>query len=139
MSGDLATVQAKPLLTRARALNIAFRTMHLGLAGVLVGGHVFDVPRERLLSWLYLTIASGAVLVVLEAWPSGRWLHEGRGLMTLTKLLLLALVPWCWPYRVWLLAAIVILGSVGSHMPARFRYYSLLYGHPEPPATNCLR
>lgn len=119
--------QGKPPLSPARALNIACRTAHLGVAGVLVGGHVFGVARERLLFWLLATIVTGAVMVVLEAWPGFRWFHEGRGLMTLAKLALLALIPWFWPYRAWLLAAVIVLASVGSHMPARFRYYSLLY------------
>jgi hypothetical protein len=120
-------IQRRPGLTLARGLNIGFRTAHLGTGGVLVGGHVFDVAPERLLIWLYITIATGAALVLLEAWPRWRWLHEGRGVMTLAKLLLLVLIPWLWPYRAWLLAAVIVLASVGSHMPARFRYYSLLY------------
>ena len=119
--------QQRPPLTLPRALNIGFRTVHLGVGGVLIGGHVFDIAPERLLVWLYLTIVTGAVLVVLEARPRWRWLHENRGVMTIAKLLLLLLIPWLWPYRAWLLAAVIVLASVGSHMPARFRYYSLLY------------
>jgi hypothetical protein len=118
----------KPPITLGRALNIAWRTAHIGFASVLVGGHVFDVEREQLHWWLYLTIASGAVLIVLEAHPRWRWLHEGRGLLTILKLLLLCLVPWLWTYRSWLLAGVIVLASVGSHMPARFRYHSFWYG-----------
>lgn len=118
----------KPLITWRRALNIAWRTVHIGVAGVLVGGHVFDVAPERLHLWLYMTIASGVVLVVLEAHPRWRWLHEGRGVLTILKLLLLTLVPWLWAYRGWLLAAVIVLASVGSHMPARPRYRSLWSG-----------
>jgi uncharacterized membrane protein len=118
----------KPFITWRRALNIAWRTAHIGVAGVLVGGHVFDVDRNRLHLWLYLTIVSGAVLIVLEAYPRWRWLHEGRGVLTILKLLLLSLVPWLWAYRAWLLAAVIVLASVGSHMPARFRYRSLWSG-----------
>ena len=30
-----------------RALNIAFRTAHIGVTGVLCGGHVFAIPPEQ--------------------------------------------------------------------------------------------
>ena len=48
--------------------------------------------------------------------------------------------PRLWPYRVAILAAVIILASVGSHMPARFRYYSILHGrmlegHKPPPGS----
>ena len=46
------------------------------------------------------------------------------------KLALLVLIPWLWEYRVAILAVVIVLASVGSHMPARFRYYSWLEGHP---------
>jgi hypothetical protein len=127
----------KPLITWRRALNIAWRTVHIGVASVLVGGHVFDVAPDRLHLWLYLTIASGAVLIVLEAHPRWRWLHEGRGVLTILKLLLLSLVPWLWAYRGWLLAVVIVLASVGSHMPARLRYLSLWSGRmPDESESN---
>ena len=118
-------------LSAGRLANIAARTAHIGVTSVLVGGHVFNVPRPQLLPWLYATILTGVVLVFLEAFPRWRWWHEGRAAMVLVKLGLMALIPWCWDQRVWLLAAIIVLASVGSHMPARFRYYSWIEGHPD--------
>jgi hypothetical protein len=115
-------------LIGARGWNITFRTAHIAVTGVLVGGHVFDVPAERLLGWLYAAILTGAVLVLLEAFPHTRWLYQGRGVMVLVKLGLLCLIPFMWRYRVPILVCVIVLGSVGSHMPARFRYYSLLHG-----------
>jgi hypothetical protein len=118
-------------LSAGRLANVAARTVHLGVTSVLVGGHVFDVSRPRLVPWLYATIATGVVLVFLEAFPRWRWWHEGRGALVLVKLGLMALIPWCWDQRAWLLAAIILLASVGSHMPARFRYYSWIEGQPD--------
>ena len=46
----------------------------------------------------------------------------------MAKLVLVAAVPWFWDYRLPILLVVVALASVGSHMPARFRYYSVLYG-----------
>lgn len=111
-----------------RAVNIALRTAHLGVAGVLCGGHVFDIPAESLKIWLVWTIVTGGLLALVEASSRLHWLYQGRGLFVLTKLALLCLIPWLWPYRVGILAVVIVLAGVGSHMPARFRYYSVLHG-----------
>lgn len=108
-----------------RAWNIALRTAHIGAAGALFGGHVFGIEAERLLPWLGLTILTGAMLAAVEAYPSWRWLYEARAVMILTKGLLLLLVPWLWSCRIPMLLAIIVIGSVGSHMPKRLRHYSL--------------
>ena len=47
--------------------------------------------------------------------------------MTMGKVLLMGSVPLAWDYRLPILLAVVVIGSVGSHMPARLRYYSVLY------------
>jgi hypothetical protein len=70
---------------------------------------------------------TGAALVVLEGFSHGRWMYEGRGVAVLLKLVLLCMIPWLWQYRVAVLATVVVIASVGSHMPARFRYYSLVH------------
>jgi hypothetical protein len=110
-----------------RAWNIGIRTAHIAITSTLLGGHVFDVAAARLVPFLWAAIASGAVLLALEANWGVRWLHQGRGLMVLAKLALLCAVPFAWSHRVPLLMAVVVLASVGSHMPSRFRYYSVLY------------
>jgi hypothetical protein len=107
--------------------NIGIRTMHIIVAAALFGGHVFDVPRAQLHVWLYLTIATGAVLIVLEAYPHIAWCHEARGIMTLAKLALLIAIPWLWDYRAAILVMVIILASVGSHMPRVWRHFSLVH------------
>ncbi len=110
-----------------RALNIALRTAHIGAMGVLLGGHAFDVTPERLHASLWLTIGTGVALAAIEAGPRLLWFHQGRGLMTLAKLALLCAVPLAWDYRLPILLAVLVLASVGSHMSARYRYYSVVY------------
>ena len=110
-----------------RVLNIGFRTAHLGAMGVLLGGHAFDLAPERLTVSLWLTVGTGLALATVESGRRLLWLHQGRGLMTMVKLALLCLVPLAWDYRLPILLAVVVLASVGSHMPARFRYYSVLH------------
>lgn len=131
-------------LPHARTWNIAWRTAHLAATGTLLGGHVFDVPEGRLRTVLGLAIATGTGLLAVEAYPSARWLYQGRGLLVLLKLALLCLVPWYWPWRVPILLLVLVLASVGSHMPRRFRYHSLVHrrvleedcGRLDPPAGS---
>jgi hypothetical protein len=110
-----------------RALNIALRTAHIGSMGVLLGGHAFDVAPERLKMSLWLTIGTGVGLAAIEAGARLLWFHQGRGLMTMAKLALICAVPLAWDYRLPLLLAVIVVASVGSHMPGRYRHYSVVY------------
>jgi len=113
-----------------RVLNIALRTAHIGVTSVLFGGHVFEASKAQLLPWLYLTIATGGILAAIEAFPRWRWFYQGRGVTVIGKLLLLCLIliPHLWTYRVAILVVVIVIASVGSHMPARYRYYSFVHG-----------
>ena len=118
------------LLSNGRAWNITLRTAHIAAAGILLGGHAFDVPAPRLLLSLWCCIGTGVVLGALEAGPRLVWFHQGRGLLTLAKLGLLCAVPFLWDHwhlRLTVMLVVVAIASVGSHMPARFRYYSVIY------------
>lgn len=116
-----------PFWPRARYWNIAIRTAHIVVAGALFGGHVFDVAPERLHMWLYATLATGGVLMALEAYPHLSWCYEVRGLLVLGKMLLLCSIPWLWDYRVPILVFVLVIASVGTHMPRRFRHFSLVH------------
>jgi len=109
-----------------RTLNIALRTVHIASMGTLLGGHAFDVATQRLQASLWLTLGSGAVLAMVESGFRPLWLHQGRGVLTLFKLVLLLGVLVAWNHRLFILLAVVVVASVGSHMPSRFRYYSVL-------------
>jgi hypothetical protein len=111
-----------------RWINIALRTAHLMTSSILLGGHVFDVSADRLLLLLYLTIASGVCLVLLELYTSCRWIYLGKGAMVILKIVLLIAAGVWWDQRVVFLLLVVLIGSVSSHMPARFRYYSFIHG-----------
>ncbi len=110
-----------------RALNIAMRTAHIGAMGVLLGGHAFDVSPERLIVILWLTIGTGVVMVAIESGGRLLWFHQARGVMTIAKLALICAVPLAWDYRLPILLAVIVLGSVASHMPGRYRHYSVVY------------
>ena len=110
-----------------REVNIVLRTAHLMTSGILLGGHVFDVSAHRLILFLYLTIASGISLILLELFSSCRWIYLAKGVIVMVKVALVIAVGIWWDHRVFFLLLVVVIGSIGSHMPARFRYFSFLH------------
>lgn len=113
-------------LPYGRWWNIAARTIHLAATGALLGGHVFDVDANRLWPFLGVAIISGAVLVAIELYPGGDWLHQGCAVAVYTKLGILLLVPLFWDARVALLLVVLAIASVGAHAPRTLRHYSVL-------------
>jgi len=119
--------QARPSGTM-RWLGIAARTGHIGVAAVLFGGALLLVPFARLTLWHHLTILSGCLLLVLEWLHDSRWLHRGKGLLALLHLGLCLLIHLTPALTVPLLWLILISGCIGSHMPRRFRHWSIVQG-----------
>lgn len=114
-------------LPYARAWNVGARTVHLAATGTLLGGHVFGVAADTLLAWLWVAMASGAVILAVELYTSFDWLAQVGGLAVVLKLALLCVIPFAWSARVPILFVVVVIAGVGAHMPGRFRHYSLLY------------
>ena len=111
-----------------RGISIAFRTLHLLGSSLLVGGHAFGAEPQRLIGLLYLTVGSGLGLMVLELYRSCDWVYQGMGLLVIVKTAITVLAGVWWEQRVPLLCVVIVLGSVGSHMPADYRHYSLWHG-----------
>jgi hypothetical protein len=124
-----------------RGISIGFRTLHLVGSSVLVGGHAFDAEPQRLFPFLLLTAASGAGLIALELYRSCDWAYQGMGVLVIVKTAITVLAGLWWEQRVPLLVIVVALGSIGSHMPARLRHFSVLHGRvlDEPPAKRPTR
>ena len=119
-----------------RALRIALRTVHILGFSVLFGGHWFNLPRETLTPWLYWTIFSGAGLMGLDLRAGFDWLWQLAGSMTAAKLVLLCLIPFFWEQRLVLLILVLVIGSVGSHMPGPLRHLPLFPVRKSPPVTK---
>jgi hypothetical protein len=115
-----------PAVSASRAWNIALRTAHIGVTGMLLGGHFFGIAAGRLLPLLYMAILTGAALGIAEIYPNWRSAFEVRSLVIAAKVLILCLVPLLWTYRLAILMVVMVMASAGSHMPRRFRHYSVL-------------
>jgi hypothetical protein len=123
----LLSIEPKPL-PGARALRTTLRTVHVLAFATLYGGHVYNLPPDRLLWALVATVATGAVFLAFEIYSAPVYLVEMRGLATVVKLVLVAAVAVFWEARVALLSIAIVIGVVASHMPGRYRYFSLLHG-----------
>ncbi|MDD2338307.1 MAG: hypothetical protein PHD01_17255 [Geobacteraceae bacterium] len=110
-----------------RVLDILLRTGHVGFAGILLGGFIFEVPNDLHL-WHYLTIFTGLGLLLLELRHSLGWPHQVRGLVGIVHIGLPGLVH-LFPAMVipftWMTLA---TGGIVSHMPRKLRYWSILNG-----------
>lgn len=110
-----------------RVLDILLRTGHVGVAGILLGGFIFQVPLFDLQIWHNLTILTGLGLLLLELRHSLNWPHQVRGLIGIVHIGLPGLVhlfpamviPFTW--------ATLATGGIGSHMPRKFRHWSIFY------------
>jgi len=112
------------------AVRLLLRTVHLGAMAVLVGGHFFDTFQEELYWPLLVTIASGVLMLALRVYGSLGWLFRVRGVLSVGKTALLLLVPVYWDQRIWVLMAVLVLGSISAHLPKRIGCFSLLTGAP---------
>lgn len=109
-------------------LNICTRTLHIAVAGTVFGGVMLQAHHDRLAAWHYLTIASGGILLFLEWWHDPNWPHRGKGLLVHLHILMGLLVHIAPGLAIFLLWGVVISGGIGSHMPRRYRHWSILHG-----------
>lgn len=65
--------------------------------------------------------------MVADLHASAAVLVEVRGIAVLIKLVLLALVPVFWDARITLMVTSLVIGSIVSHMPKRYRHKALLF------------
>ena len=119
-----------------RWLGILVRTGHIGVASVFFGGCALQVPFVQLALWHHLTIATGSGLLILEWHHDPRWPHRGKGLLAILHACLGGFIHF-WPDSTApLLWGILITGGIGSHMPRRFRHWSILLGQEKKEETG---
>jgi hypothetical protein len=94
------------------------------------------VDTARLLPALFAVLLTGGLLLGFEVWQSRIWLVQVRGVATFLKLGLMAGCRLAPDLTVVLLTLALVIGSVSSHMPSRWRYYSVLHGRVAGPTER---
>lgn len=121
-------LHSRPPIPGYRFWNSLFRALHiLSVCGV-VGGHIFSQPEAAILPWLYGTILTGVVLLLLNLYQFNYAVFELSNYIIYFKLILLSLVPVFWSVRLELLIFILIISVVFSHMPKHFRHRRFIPG-----------
>ena len=110
-------------LTALRVYKLLARTVHLIAIAGLVGGHMFGAPLASLRLLLYLSIVTGLAMCALEAYPNRRFFYEGWALLLWLKLVVLMLVPVFWNVSTPILIVVLVIASIGSHMPRALRHW----------------
>ncbi len=105
-----------------RTARTILRTLHILTMGTLLGGHIFSQPVAVLEPWLWGAVLSGLLLLATDMHASMSVFYQMHGLVVIIKVGLLLLVPLFWDYRVAILILVLVIGSVSSHMPGRFRH-----------------
>ncbi len=105
-----------------RMTRTLLRAVHVLCGGVLLGGYVFAVTGSALSMWWYATVVSGGLLFATDLHASCAVLIEVRGLVVVAKLALLLMLPATGELATWLLAAVLLIGAVSSHLPGRYRH-----------------
>jgi hypothetical protein len=111
----------------SKVLDLILRSCHIGTSGVLLGGFVWAVPYTRLSTWHHLTIATGSALIIFNICKCRHWPYQGRGLMAALHVGLLWFVHVRPEIMMPILATVLTVGVVGSHMPAFLRHWSLVH------------
>jgi hypothetical protein len=88
----------------------------------LAGGAWAGAPETGLRGAALATALSGAALLLSEASHSRHWIYQGRGLAALAHLAASLLALRWGPVA---LAAALVIGAVGSHLPKALRCWSL--------------
>lgn len=112
-------------ITARRSVEIALRTAHVGAMALLVGGRHLGATSASLRPWLLLTVATGVALLATEASHSRHWPYQARGIVTLAHVAVFALIAVSPGLAGVALAAALIIGSIGSHLPRTVRKWSL--------------
>jgi hypothetical protein len=119
-----------PYSAPARAMNIALRTAHLGAMAVAAGGLAYGVPLASLRTPALLTVATGVALLLSEMSHARGWIAEGRGLFVVAHVGVVGVLAAAGRPGAGVAAALV-LGAVGSHLPRAIRRWSLRGGSAE--------
>ena len=111
--------------TLKRLFKVIVRSIHLvGMAGVF-GNALMQTSGPVYLS---LAIASGIVLVMMEASSGLIWFVQLRGVSLYLKLLLLLLMHLKPEITIPCLIAVIVISGFMSHAPRWVRYFSVQHG-----------
>ena len=113
--------------TVKRWTKISLRTLHLLAVAGVGGGILFGLEQSLWISYWWLALVSGVLMMVIDIVSNPVWVVQVRGLVIFLKLILLALLGQSSTLDPILLIVIIIISAIISHAPGKLRYYSVLH------------
>ena len=117
-----------PYSPGARAIALVLRTAHVLTMAVFVGGVFAATPDASIRVWRLLAFATGAALLASELSHGRQWIYQGRGVVALAHVGVLALLGVGGVDDRYVCVAALVIGSIGSHMPRSLRKWSFRHG-----------
>ncbi|MDH4246524.1 MAG: hypothetical protein OEW39_01760 [Deltaproteobacteria bacterium] len=111
-----------------RWIRISLRTWHLASMAFLVGGVAQGVPMDSLQNALWGLTLSGVAYVAMELYTSFVFLLQLKGLAVVAKVVLMGAAAASPDHALTYLVVAIIIGGISSHMPGKYRYYSVFHG-----------
>ena len=111
-----------------RWVRISLRTAHLLFMGLLLGGVAKGFPMSELPLAYWGTLITGSLFALAEVYNTVAWLYQVKGWVVMIKIVLMGAAGVSQENALWFLGAAVVLGGISSHMPGKYRYYSILHG-----------
>ncbi|MDH3903529.1 MAG: hypothetical protein OEU84_09620 [Xanthomonadales bacterium] len=113
--------------TVKRWTKISLRTLHLLAVAGVGGGILFGLEKDLWLSYWWLALVSGVLMMLIDIASNPVWLVQVRGLVIYLKLILLAFIGSNASLDGFLLVLIIIISGIISHAPGQLRYYSVYH------------
>ena len=108
----------------SRAARTTLRTLHLLGMAAFFGAAAFGLEGHRFEISVQAAVVTGVAFAVFEIYRAPVWLVQVRGVATFLKVAFLAVAILWPPSRFALAILLVAIGSIISHAPAKYRYYS---------------
>ncbi len=116
-----------------RWIKITARAIHVLCAGIATGAYLLAGGDP---GWLWATVATGVLLLLIDLHQSAAFLCEVRGLLVLGKLGLLSLWPVLGDNARWLLPVLIVVSVISSHAPGSFRHHLVFRRGKVTPSTS---
>ena len=114
-------------VTAKRWTKISLRTLHLLAVAGVGGGILFGLEKDLWISYWWLAMASGVLMMLVDVISNPVWLVQVRGVSIFFKLILLAFIGINTDWDGFLVVLIIIISAVISHAPGKLRYYSIYH------------
>ena len=95
--------------------------------GLLVGGVAAGISFDHLSGPLWGTVTTGGLFVAIELYQSPVFLVQVKGMAVFAKILLLVAAVTFPDAALGCLVVAICIGGISSHMPGRYRYFSVVH------------